>query len=287
MFKRKKYQTGDLMILPLSLLFFVFFAIPFVMLLYNSFLTYTGRVMPELPLTLENYIKFFKDSYYPEVIGRTFYISFVTTLIVAVLAYPLAYFMAKLRGYFKTIMLVLVTLPLISGVMVQNMGLYGMLTNYGTVNRFLMALRIIDEPIQLLGNNLAVIIGLTQGFLPFMVLPVMNSLQAIPENIFQASESLGANKVRQFFRITLPLSLNGCIAGAVLVFGACLSSYTTPSILGRGKVPVIGTVVYQQAMQLFNWPFASSLAMILLLIILLFMPFSKLLTSRREKRGVL
>ncbi|OQB24057.1 MAG: Putrescine transport system permease protein PotH [Firmicutes bacterium ADurb.Bin182] len=284
---RAKYNKMDAMLIPLALLFFIFFVIPFIMLLYNSFLTYTGKVEPGLPITVQNYIKFFKDSYYPAVIGRTFYISIVTTLMVTVLAYPLAYFMAGIKGYLKTIMLVLVTLPLISGVMVQNMGMYGMMTNYGTINLFLMALHIIEEPVQLLGNNIAVIIGLTQGFLPFMILPVMNALQAIPENVLQASESLGANKVRQFLHITLPMSFGGCIAGAVLVFGASLSSYTTPTILGRGKCQVIGTVVYQQAMQLFNWPFASSIAMLLLLLILLIVPITKILSRRRREGGVL
>ena len=254
------------------------------MLFYNSFLTYTGRVEPSLPLTFENYVKFFNDSYYPGVIKTTFYISIATTFWVTLLAYPLAYFMSKIDGYLKTILLVLSTLPLISGVMVQNMGLYGMMTNYGTVNNFLKALNIIQEPLQLLGNETAVIIGLTQGFLPYMILPVMNSIQAIPQNVQQAAESLGANAFHRFIRVTFPLSFRGIAAGAVLVFGASLSSYTTPSILGRGKGQGIGTVGYQQAMQLFNWPFASTIAMILLLIILLFMPCSRFIT-RRSKIG--
>ncbi len=283
MLKTKLYKSDSLLI-PLAILFFIFFIIPFFMLFYNSFLTYTGRVEPSLPLTFENYVKFFNDSYYPGVIKTTFYISIATTFWVTLLAYPLAYFMSKIDGYLKTILLVLSTLPLISGVMVQNMGLYGMMTNYGTVNNFLKALNIIQEPLQLLGNETAVIIGLTQGFLPYMILPVMNSIQAIPQNVQQAAESLGANAFHRFIRVTFPLSFRGIAAGAVLVFGASLSSYTTPSILGRGKVQVIGTVVYQQAMQLFNWPFASTIAMILLLIILLFMPCSRFIT-RKSKIG--
>lgn len=283
MLKTKLYKSDSLLI-PLAILFFIFFIIPFFMLFYNSFLTYTGRVEPSLPLTFENYVKFFNDSYYPGVIKATFYISIATTFWVTLLAYPLACFMSKIDGYLKTILLVLSTLPLISGVMVQNMGLYGMMTNYGTVNNFLKALNIIQEPLQLLGNETAVIIGLTQGFLPYMILPVMNSIQAIPQNVQQAAESLGANAFHRFIRVTFPLSFRGIAAGAVLVFGASLSSYTTPSILGRGKVQVIGTVVYQQAMQLFNWPFASTIAMILLLIILLFMPCSRFIT-RKSKIG--
>ena len=281
MLKTKLYKSDSLLI-PLAILFFIFFIIPFFMLFYNSFLTYTGRVEPSLPLTFENYVKFFNDSYYPGVIKTTFYISIATTFLVTLLAYPLAYFMSKIDGYLKTILLVLSTLPLISGVMVQNMGLYGMMTNYGTVNNFLKALNIIQEPLQLLGNETAVIIGLTQGFLPYMILPVMNSIQAIPQNVQQAAESLGANAFHRFIRVTFPLSFRGIAAGAVLVFGASLSSYTTPSILGRGKVQVIGTVVYQQAMQLFNWPFASTIAMILLLIILLFMPCSRFITRKSK-----
>jgi len=275
------------MLLPLTLLFVIFFIIPFAMLFYNSFLTYagSGKVQPSLPFTFENYIKFFKDSYYPGVIGRTFYIAAVTTVLVTVMAYPLAYLMAKTDGYVKTILLVLSTLPLISGVMVQNMGLYGMMTNYGTVNTFLKAIHIITEPLQLLGNETAVIIGLTQGFLPFMILPIMNSLQAIPQNVHQAAESLGANAFHRFMRVTFPLSLKGVAAGAVLVFGASLSSYTTPSILGRGKIQVIGTVVYQQAMQLFNWPFASTIAVLLLVIMMIVMACPKLFSKKERKGG--
>lgn len=274
----------NLLLIPLTVLLVVFFAFPFVMLFYNSFLTFSGKVEPSLPLTFANYIKFFKDSYYPAVIGRTLYISVATTFISLVCAYPLAFFMVKAKGYVKTIFLVLVTLPLISGVMVQTMGWYGMMTNHGTINKLLQALHITSEPLEMLGNNSAVIIGLVQGFLPYMVLPIMNALQAIPGNVLQAAENLGANKVQQFFRVTLPMSMGGVAAGCMLVFGACLSSYTTPSILGRGKVQVIGTIVYQQAMQLFNWPFASAIAMLLLLVILLLIPVTGALTKRKGRR---
>ncbi len=272
--------------IPLAILFFILFVIPFILLFCNSFLTYqAGQVEPDLPLTLSNYLKFFKDSYYFEVIIRTFWISIVTTVICTLMAYPLAYFMANAKGYVKTTLLVLVVLPLISGVMVQTMGWYGMLTNYGTVNAILLGLNIIDTPIAFLGTPVAIIIGLIQGFLPFMVLPIMNSIQAIPNNVIEAAENFGANGLQRFFRIILPLSRGGIGAGAILVFGACLSSYTTPSILGRGKVQVIGTVIYQQAMQLFNWPFASVIAVMLLIILLLLTTLSSLKSRRREAKG--
>lgn len=269
--------------LPLAFLFFILFVIPFVLLFYNSLLTYqAGQVEPSMPLTFANYLKFFKDSYYLDVIIRTFWLSLVTTAVCILMAYPLAYFMARTGGYIKTVMLVLVTLPLISGVMVQTLGWYGMLTNYGTVNVILKWLNLVNASIEFLGKPSAIIIGLVQGFLPYMVLPIMNSVQAIPPNVLEASQNLGANRVQRFFRITLPLSKGGVAAGAILVFGACLSSYTTPSILGRGKVQVIGTVVYQQAMQLFNWPFASVIAVILLVILLILSSISSVVMRRNK-----
>ena len=109
----------------------------------------------------------------------------------------------------------------------------------------------------------------------------MNILQVIPKNVLEAAENLGANGAQRFFRITFPLSLGGVGAGFVLVFGACLSSYTTPSILGSGKVQVIGTVVYQQAMQLFNWPFSAAISMILLVLLLILAVATSLKAKRK------
>jgi len=272
----------NVLLLPLAFLFFIMFIIPFLYLCYTSFLTYSsGQVIPGLPFTLGAYLKFFQDSYFAKVIGRTFWLSFLSTAICVVMAYPLAFLMAKAKGYIKTTLLVLVTLPLISGVVVQTMGWYGLLTDYGTVNTILKTLHLVKEPVKFLGNSNAIVIGLVQSFLPYMVLPIMNILQVIPNNVLEAAENLGANRVQRFFRITFPLSLGGVGAGFILVFGACLSSYTTPSILGRGKVQVIGTVVYQQAMQLFNWPFAAAISMILLVLLVILVGLS----SIRQKRN--
>jgi len=272
----------NMLLLPLAALFFVMFIIPFFYLLYTSFLTYTsGQVSPGMPFTLGSYLKFFRDSYYAVVIGRTLWLSLLSAVICTIMAYPLAFFMARAQGYLKTILLVLVTLPLISGVVVQTMGWYGLLAAYGTVNNILKALHIIHDPIQFLGTSSAIVIGLVQSFLPYMVLPIMNILQVIPKNVLEAAENLGANGAQRFFRITFPLSLGGVGAGFVLVFGACLSSYTTPSILGSGKVQVIGTVVYQQAMQLFNWPFSAAISMILLVLLLILAVATSLKAKRK------
>lgn len=164
---KKSTNRANIMLIPLTIIFVILFVVPFIVLLYYSFLTYkSGQVIPTTPYTLGAYAKFFSDSFYPRVVGRTIVISLITALICSVLGYPVAYFISKSKGYLKTILLVIVILPLVAGVMVQTLGLYGILTSYGPVNNFLLTLGIIDEPIEFLGTETGVIIGLTQGFLP-------------------------------------------------------------------------------------------------------------------------
>ena len=282
---KKSVNRANAMIVPLTAVFVVLFIIPFLVLLYYSFLTYkSGQVIPSTPYTIDAYRKFFADSFYPRVVGRTIRLSFLTAIICAVLGYPVAYYISKAKKYKKTILLVVVILPLVAGVMVQTLGLYGILTSYGPVNNALLALGIIDEPIEFLGKEAGVLIGLTQGFLPYMILPVLTVIQAIPENVLEAADNLGANGFQRFIRVTLPLSKSGIISGFVLVFGCCLNSYTTPLLLGRGKVSVIGTGIYQQAMALYNWPFASAIAMILIALVLVVFCVANIVPRQMKKR---
>ncbi|MCI8817686.1 MAG: ABC transporter permease [Oscillibacter sp.] len=266
---KKSVNKANALLIPLTLVFVLLFIIPFFVLFYYSFLTRSsGQVVPSTPYTVSSYLRFFEDSYYPRVVGRTLWLSLLTAGICVVLGYPVAYYITKARGYWKTVLMVVVILPLVSGVITQTLGLYGMLTSYGPVNNFLMWAGILKEPVEFLGTTTGVVIGLTQGFLPYMILTVMNAIQAIPDNVLEAADNLGANGVQRFFLITLPLSKTGVAAGFVLVFGCCLNSYTTPLLLGRGKISVIGTAIYQQAMELYNWPFASAIAMILIALVL-------------------
>lgn len=282
---KKSVNRANAMIVPLTAVFVILFIIPFLVLLYYSFLTYkSGQVIPSTPYTIDAYQKFFADSFYPRVVGRTIRLSFLTAIICAVLGYPVAYYISKAKKYKKTILLVIVILPLVAGVMVQTLGLYGILTSYGPINNALLALGIIDEPIEFLGKESGVLIGLTQGFLPYMILPILTVIQAIPENVLEAADNLGANGFQRFIRVTLPLSKNGIISGFVLVFGCCLNSYTTPLLLGRGKVSVIGTSIYQQAMALYNWPFASAIAMILIALVLVVFCVANVVPKHMKKR---
>lgn len=250
---------------PLLLLYFVTLVIPLIILIIYSFFKYAPpEIIPKPIFTLENYAKFFKDVWYGGVLVKTTLLSLITTLFCLVLGYTLAYYIAGRRSFIKSVLLTLVILPLITGSLVQTLGWYAIFSNSGPVNNILKALRVIWEPLPFLGSEVSIVIGLIQAFLPYMMFPILNSIETIPQNLKDAAASLGANNFIIFFRITLPLSINGIMAGCLLVFASSLSSYVTPSILGQGKIPFISMIIYQQALQVFNWPFASVLAIVLL-----------------------
>lgn len=282
--KKRKINRANFLLIPLIIIFIIFFIIPFLILAYYSFLTKTGsQVIPTKPYTIAAYAKFFSNPYYLRVVGRTIWLSFITAAICALLGYPVAYFIAHTKGYLKSVLLVVVILPLVSGLVVQTLGLYGLMSSYGPINNFLMAIGLIKEPIKMLGTMGGVTAGLVQGFIPYMILPIITSIQSIPGNVLEAADNLGANGFQKFIHVTLPLSRGGILSGSILVFGCTLNSYATPLSLGQGKIPVIGTAIYQQAMQSFNWPFASAMAMLLIVLVLVVFVIGTAVTGRSQK----
>ena len=254
------------LVMPALLLFVLIFLVPFLLLIVKSFQTYVpGTLISDSSFTWENYTQLFSDGYYFKIYYRTIRIAVISTLAVLVLSYPLSIFLssmnAKVRGIFMTISI----LPMIGGAMIQTMGWFAMLMRYGTINSFLLGLHIIKNPIQFLGTELGVIIGLVQSFLPMMIYPLVSSLLAIDREIYDSARTLGARPPKIFFSVTIPLSAPGAMAGAILVFMACLTSFVTPSSLGQGKIQVFGTYAYQQAIQVMNWPFSSSYAIFFIL----------------------
>lgn len=249
-----------LLILPASLIIGLVFLAPFALLAVQSFWTYVSSFVSEPTFTLANYQKLFVDSYYFQVYGRTAKLSLISTAITLVLAYPLARFISRLPTGKKGFMLSLVALPMIGGAMIQTMGWMTMMMRYGMLNGILMGIGLIQKPITFLGSELGVVIGLIQSFIPLMVLPLVASLGAIDESLEDAAKSLGANSMRTFFSVVLPLSLPGAISGTILVFMVNLTMFVTPSLLGQNKITVFGTLAYQQAIAVGNWPFASAFA---------------------------
>jgi len=256
------------LILPALMFIILVFFVPLYFLVSKSFQTFIpGSLFTEKTFTIENYSTIFKDSYVLNVYLRTLYIAFISSLIIFVLAYPISLWISKLDKKYRGFVMTLVILPMIGGAMIQTMGWFTILMNYGLLNSILRNLHLIDKPIAFLGTNRGVIIGLVQAFLPMMIYPLTSSLLAIDPEILEAARTLGAKPMKVFFKITLPLSLPGALAGTILVFMACLTSFVTPSSLGQGKIQVFGTYAYQQAMLVMNWPFASAYSIFFLIMI--------------------
>ena len=262
--KRRSWGPGLLLLLPILLFIFGFFVVPMLYILYLSFISTDDINGADAVYSLQNYTQFFTDSYYLTSLWLTVKISLYTVIVSLILAYPVALTMAKssprIRGYIA----LLIASPLLVSIVVRNFGWYLLLLPNGTINQLLTSLGIIDTPLKLLFSEIGVVIGLSNAYLPFMILAIATSLYNIDPSLDKAGAILGASPIRSFFSITLPLSLPGIVSGCVLVFSLSMSAYVTPALMGGANVPVMPVVAYDQINNLLRWTFGSAISYVLL-----------------------
>jgi ABC-type spermidine/putrescine transport system permease subunit I len=265
---------------PYTLYLLVLLIVPFVNVALFSIHAYspTKVVLPEL--TLANFAKIL-DPYYARLFGRTLRLGLVTTVICALLGYPLAYFLARARPRVVTLGLFLLIMPLMVSTVIRVFGWIVILGRKGLINEVLTALGI--GPAKLLYNETAVVIGLVNIFMPFMVLPLMASIERISPSLEEAAQNLGANWYQMFVRTILPLSTPGLISGCLLVYSISISAFVTPALMGSPRERMVGQQIYDEVLVSFNWPSAASLAMTLVALTLVLL-FSALYVTRRTSR---
>ncbi len=215
--------------------------------------------------TLESYARFF-DPLYLWILLRSFVMAAAATAICAVAGFPAALFISR-AGRRKPLYLSLVLLPFWTSFLVRTYAWMFLLRDTGLFNTALMALGVIREPLPLLYNDGAVLLGLVYGYLPFMVLPIYATLERLDPALLEAAADLGARPFAALMRVTVPLSAPGIAAGAVLVFIPCLGAYLTPDLLG-GKTMLLGTLVQNQFTSARDWPFGSAVSLALMLLTL-------------------
>lgn len=250
---------------PGILLLLAFSVAPLFIMLYYSFISDSGSGA----FTLENYIRFFSKPFYLELTRRTIVNSLVVTGISLVVAYPLAYIMAKKFKRGGTVILALLMMPFFTNQLVRVYSWLIFLQDGGILERLLNALGLLDGALGLLYTQAAVTIGLVQVFFPYMVITLYMALERLDNSLLEASGSLGASKVSTFFRVILPLSWPGIISGCLLVFVPCLGSFVEPRILGGVNGTVIGTVIEDQFFEINGWNFGAAIAFLLLVMVLL------------------
>jgi ABC-type spermidine/putrescine transport system permease subunit I len=245
---------GALPALPALILLFAFFLFPVVRMLGFSL---EGG-------SLDWYAKALGEELYLRVMWNTFEIALLVTLFCLLLGYPLGFLIATTTPGWATLGFIFVLLPLWTSVLVRTYAWMVLLGRNGVFNRLLMDAGITSDPIPLLHNFTGVMIGMVHVLLPYMVLPVYGAVRRLDPAIVAAAAGLGASNWHIFWRIYIPLTLNGIFAGCVLIFVLSLGFFITPALLGGGRVIMIAVLIEQQVRETLNWPFAAALSAVLL-----------------------
>jgi putative spermidine/putrescine transport system permease protein len=268
---------------PCVVFLIVMFAIPVAnMIKYSVHPLVDGKI--GAALTLQNYAHFFSDDVYRRILLTTLRVALVTTFIAAVLACPTALVMTRAHPVIRQIVSLVIIAPLLVNVVIRTYGWRMVLGNTGIINWALQNLGVIDEPLHLLYTETAIVIGSLHVFFPMMVLPVAATLARVDSNLEDAARTLGANELAVFFRVTLPLMLPGIAAGMTLIFSLTASSYVLPTLLGGDFTKMLGTLVEQQILATYNWPFGAAIATILMGLVLTVVMLHLFVLERRLRR---
>jgi spermidine/putrescine transport system permease protein len=214
-----------------------------------------------------NYSKFFEDFFYPSILIRTIRVAAETVVLCLVMGYIPAYFFYRSETRYKSVLLLLIMLPFWISFIIRTLSWINILGETGLINYILIKLHILSEPLALLYNEAAVLLGLIQYLLPFMILNVYVSLEGIDKSLLEAARSLGCTEWQAFKEITLPLSLPGVSAGCLLVFVLTCGTYLPPMILGGPGNDMIANLIFKRVIGTLDWPFGSAISVILLMLL--------------------
>lgn len=263
-----KTRTGVLLLAPAVVLMVALLVLPVGYLIRFSFFLGQTGVQTTGGFTFANYVKLFGDGFYLAILWKTLWVSFVVTVISAVTGYPLAHFMWKASKRWRAPFTILVLSPLLVSIVISSYGWIVILGNNGVINQLLQYLGLTKAPIKLMYTNFAIVVGLVHIVTPFMVLSILAALEKIDPLLSEASATLGANRFRTLWHVILPLALPGIGAGTTIVFCLAISAYVTPAVMGGSGPNFITTLIYHQFVTLFNWPFGSTVAAVLLAVAL-------------------
>jgi ABC-type spermidine/putrescine transport system permease subunit I len=232
-------------------------------------------------VTPEHFLRFLGDPYYRGVLWTTLRVSAFTTVACVLLAYPFAWWTVRQRGWWRSVLMFAALAPLMVTVSIRTLGWVVLLADNGPVNALLAFTGIVTGPVRTIYTEFAVVIGLVEALLPFMILALFTALQAIPVDVLHAATIAGATPWQRFLRIVLPLSRTGLAAGSVLVFALASSAFVTPRILGGGRTTTVANLVVDQFLVSLNWPFGAAIGILLFSVIGLVMAAERLLRGRR------
>lgn len=258
----------------------LFFLIPFAIILKISFAEVQIAIPPYTDLVsyaeeklnvvfnLGNYLYLLEDEMYLDSYLQSIQVATISTLLCLLIGYPMAWAIVHSSPAMRIALLMLVVLPSWTSFLIRVYAWIGILKNNGLINNFLMWLGVIDEPLTLLHTNAAVYIGIVYAYLPFMILPIYTALMRMDYSLVEAASDLGARPYRTFLSVTLPLTKSGIIAGSMLVFIPAVGEFVIPELLGGPDSLLIGRVLWQEFFNNRDWPVASAVAVVMLIILM-------------------
>ncbi|MGO0062485.1 ABC transporter permease [Brevibacillus fluminis] len=257
-----------LMLTPSLLWLILFMVIPIVLIAFISFTTNDGYGGIVYQFSTDSYAEAF-DSLYFKIFARSVFWAFLVTASCLIVGYPFAYYLAHTKKW-KNALLFLVIIPFWTNLLIRTYSWTILLKNDGVINSFLQMLGVIAEPIKMIYTPFAVIIGLIYGFLPFMVLPLFTSIEKLEHTYLEAAEDLGAKPMTAFFRVTVPLTMPGILAGCLLTFIPALGIFVVPDLLGGAKTMMIGNVIRDDFMVNMNWQLGAAVSIVLTVLVIFF-----------------
>ncbi|MEJ0077922.1 MAG: ABC transporter permease [Alphaproteobacteria bacterium] len=267
------------LVLPLAALFVAVFIAPLCVLVALS----VSKDANIAAFTAENYIKFFTDSFNYSILLETLLLGVKATLVCLVFGYPIAWICARAGARLQSIIVFLVILPILTSVVVRTFAWIVILGRQGVINQVWTAFGF--EPLKLLYTEVGVIMVLAQVQMPLMVLPILTVLSRMDPNLADASRVLGAGEWRTLFRVTIPLTLPGVIAGCILTYTACITAFVTQTLIGGARLIYMPLNIYQQAIGANNWPFAAALSVIFMVAVLVIVGVLNAVGRRSETYG--
>ena len=266
--KQKDVWMRRLIIAVPYLWLFVFFALPFAIILKISL---ADPIMAQPPYSgtasLDNFAFLFNDKLYAITYLRSILMAAAATALCLLLGFPMAYGIARSRPEVRSLLLLLIVLPFWISFLLRVYAWMGLMNNYGVINNLLMWLGVTDQPVQIMYTDFAIFVGLTYSYLPFMILPLYATLERMDLVVVDAALDLGASKTSAFWDVTWPLARPGVIAGSLLVFIPSMGEYVIPYLLGGPETLLIGRVLFDEFFFNRDWPLASAVAIMLLLIL--------------------
>jgi len=273
----------------------LFFVVPFVIVLkisfadialaippYTSLFQWDDQKVLSIKLNFNNYAFLFTNELYFKALLNSLKVALISTLFCILIGYPMSYGIARAKPATRNLLLLLVILPFWTSLLLRVYAWIGLLKANGVINNILMALGLIHEPLAMLYTPFAMYVGIVYSYLPFFILPLYANLEKMDWQLLEAAEDLGCRPWQAFYKITLPLSRNGILAGSMLVFIPAVGEFVIPALLGGPNALMIGRILWDEFFSNRAWPVASAVAILLLLLLVPFMMWYQSIQARES-----